>query len=400
MDFQYSDKTRELMHLVKQFRDKEVLPAEKIYEQQVSEGDRWQPVPIMEELKKKAKQQGLWNFFLPDDLGGAGLSVLEYAPLSEIMGYSPICSETMNCSAPDTGNMEVLARFGTEEQKERWLKPLLEGEIRSAFIMTEPEVASSDATNISATAVLEGDEWVINGRKWFSSGMGDPRCRIMIVMVRSNPENARHLQHSQILVPAGIPGLTIERPLSIFNYDDAPHGHMEIVFDNVRVPKDHCLLGPGRGFEIAQARLGPGRIHHCMRTLGVAERALELMCKRGIERVAFGKQLVDLGGNVDIIAEARMGIEMGRLLTLNAAQRIDLVGAKEARSEIAQIKVAVPRIALNIIDQAIQMHGAAGVTQDTPLAKMYASARTMRIVDGPDAVHLRSIGRDELTKYR
>ena len=400
MDFRYSDKTLDLMDRVRSFRDEEVLPAEPLFEAQVNEGERWQPVPVMEELKAKAKARGLWNFFLPDDLGGAGLSVLEYAPLAEIMGYSPICSETMNCSAPDTGNMEVLARYGTEEQKRRWLEPLLAGEIRSAFVMTEPEVASSDATNICATAELQGDEWVINGHKWFSSGAGDPRCKIMIVMVKTNPDNDRHQQHSQILVPMDTPGVTVQRPLEIFGYDDAPHGHMEITFEDVRVPADHCLLGPGRGFEIAQARLGPGRIHHCMRTLGVAERALELMCRRAVSRVAFGKPLADLGGNTERIARARIDIQMARLLTLDAAQKIDLLGAKAARSEIAQIKVAVPDVALRILDEAIQMHGGAGVTQDFPLAALWAGARTMRIVDGPDAVHLMSIGRMELKKYR
>ena len=330
---------------------------------------------------------------------GESMSNLDYAPLCELMGRSGIASEIFNCSAPDTGNMEVLAQYGTPEQQERWLKPLLEGEIRSAFAMTEPNVASSDATNISSSIVADGEEYVINGEKWWTSGAGDPRCKIIVFMGVTNPDNPKHSRQSQILVPMDTPGVEIKRMMTVFGSDDAPHGHGHVKFTNVRVPKENLLLGEGRGFEIAQGRLGPGRIHHCMRTVGVAERALELLCKRSTSRVAFGKPLSELGGNYDIIADCRTEIEMCRLLTLKAAYLMDSLGNKVARSEIAQIKVAVPNMALRVIDKAIQIHGGAGVSQDTPLARLYAGMRTLRIADGPDEVHRRTIARMELAKY-
>ncbi|RMU71529.1 Acyl-CoA dehydrogenase [Pseudomonas syringae pv. aptata] len=339
MDFAYSPKVQALRERVTAFMDAYVYPAEPVFERQVAEGDRWQPTAIVEELKARAKSEGLWNLFLPDSGLGAGLSNLEYAPLAEIMGRSLLGPEPFNCSAPDTGNMEVLVRYASEEQKARWLEPLLSGEIRSAFAMTEPDVASSDATNMAARAERDGDQWVINGRKWWTSGACDPRCKILIFMGLSNPEGPRHQQHSMILVPVDTPGVKIVRPLPVFGYDDAPHGHAEVLFENVRVPFENVLLGEGRGFEIAQGRLGPGRIHHCMRSIGMAERALELMCRRSIDRVAFGKPLVRLGGNIDLIADSRMEIDMARLLTLKAAYMMDTVGNKVARSEIAQIKV-------------------------------------------------------------
>ncbi|WP_277051972.1 acyl-CoA dehydrogenase [Zestomonas thermotolerans] len=399
MDFAYSPKVQELRERVTAFMESYVYPAEAVFAQQVAEGDRWQPTAIMEELKARAKAEGLWNLFLPESEYGAGLSNLEYAPLAEIMGRSLIGSEPFNCSAPDTGNMEVLVRYGSAEQKRRWLEPLLAGDIRSAFAMTEPGVASSDATNMQARAVRDGDEWVINGRKWWTSGACDPRCKVMIFMGLTNPDNPRHQQHSMILVPTDAPGVTILRPLTVFGYDDAPHGHAEVIFENVRVPYENVILGEGRGFEIAQGRLGPGRIHHCMRSIGMAERALELMCKRSVSRNAFGKPLARLGGNLDLIANSRIEINQARLLTLNAAYMMDTVGNKVAASEIAQIKVVAPNVALQVIDRAIQMHGGAGVSGDTPLAYFYAMQRTLRLADGPDEVHRVAIGKYELGKY-
>ena len=399
MDFAYSPKVQDLRERVTAFMDAYVYPAEAIFDQQVAEGDRWQPTAIMETLKLKAKAEGLWNLFLPDSEQGAGLTNLEYAPLAEIMGRSMLGSEPFNCSAPDTGNMEVLVRYANAQQKQQWLEPLLRGEIRSAFAMTEPEVASSDATNMQASALREGDEWVINGRKWWTSGVCDPRCKIMIFMGLSNPHNPRHQQHSMILVPVDTPGVKIVRPLPVFGYDDAPHGHGEVLFDNVRVPYENVLLGEGRGFEIAQGRLGPGRIHHCMRSIGMAERALELICQRSLARSAFGKPLARLGGNIDKIANSRMEIDMARLLTLKAAYMMDTVGNKVAKSEIAQIKVVAPNVALKVIDRAIQLHGGAGVSADFPLAYMYAMQRTLRLADGPDEVHRAAVGKCELDKY-
>lgn len=399
MDFSYSPKVQELRERVTAFMEAHVYPAEKIFEEQVSRGDRWQPTAIMDELKAKAKSEGLWNLFLPDSDYGAGLTNTEYAPLAEIMGRSLIGAEPFNCSAPDTGNMEVLVRYGSAEQKKQWLEPLLAGEIRSGFAMTEPGVASSDATNMQATAVREGDEWVINGRKWWTSGASDPRCKILIFMGLTNPDAPRHQQHSMILVPTEAPGVTVVRPLSVFGYDDAPHGHAEVSFENVRVPYEIVLLGEGRGFEIAQGRLGPGRIHHCMRSIGMAERALELMCQRAASRTAFGKPLALLGGNIDHIANSRLEINMARLLTLNAAYMMDTVGNKVAKSEIAQIKVVAPNVALKVIDRAIQMYGGAGVCSDFPLAHWYAMQRTLRLADGPDEVHRMAVGKYEMARY-
>ena len=399
MDFGYSPKVKELRERVDSFMQEHVFPAEPIFHQQVAEGDRWQPTAIVEELKVKARAAGLWNLFLPESDLGAGLTNLEYAPLAELMGRSGLASEAFNCSAPDTGNMETIVRYGSEEHKEKWLKPLLAGEIRSCFGMTEPGVASSDATNMQANARREGDEWVINGRKWWTSGACDPRCKIMIFMGLTNPDAPRHQQHSMILVLMDSPGLKVIRPLPVFGYDDAPHGHAEVVLENVRVPYSNVLLGEGRGFEIAQGRLGPGRIHHCMRSIGAAERALELMCKRSVEREAFGKRLAQLGGNIDLIAQSRIEINQARLLTLNAAYMMDTVGNKVAKSEIAQIKVVAPNVALNVIDRAIQMHGGAGVSDDFPLAHMYAMQRTLRLADGPDEVHRAAIGKLEVGKY-
>jgi acyl-CoA dehydrogenase len=399
MDFAYSPKVEKLRERVAAFIDAYVYPAEAVFESQVGEGDRWQPTAIMEDLKAQARAEGLWNLFLPESDRGAGLTNLEYAPLAEIMGRSLLGSEPFNCSAPDTGNMEVLERYANPAQKEQWLTPLLRGEIRSAFAMTEPDVASSDATNMAARAVRDGDEWVINGRKWWTSGACDPRCKIMVFMGLTNPEAPRHAQHSMILVPCDAAGITIVRPLSVFGYDDAPHGHAEVIFDNVRVPYENVLLGEGRGFEIAQGRLGPGRIHHCMRSVGMAERALELMCRRSVARNAFGRPLARLGGNMDKIADSRMEIDMARLLTLKAAYMMDTLGNKGARSEIAQIKVVAPTVAINVIDRAIQIHGGAGVSADFPLAAMYAMQRTLRLADGPDEVHRAAIGKLELAKY-
>lgn len=400
MDFSYSPKTRELLDKLIAFRDEHIYPNEEVFSRQVNEGDRWAAVPVVAQLQALAREQGLWNLFLPEPEYGAGLSNLEYAPLAEVMGCNEWAPEVFNCGAPDTGNMEVIARYGNKEQKEQWLKPLLSAEIRSCFAMTEPGVASSDATNMEATAVREGDEWVLNGRKWWISGAGDPRCKIAIFMCLTNPEAGRHEQHSQILVPMDATGVTVVRPLNVFGYDHAPHGHCEIMFDNVRVPYANVILGEGRGFEIAQGRLGPGRIHHCMRSIGTAERALELMCRRGMQRTAFGKPLIKLGGNFDVVAESRIEIEQARLLVLKAAWLMDNVGNKAAASEISQIKVVAPNVALRVIDRAIQMHGGAGVCQDVPLAEMYANQRTLRLADGPDEVHRMLVARRELAKYR
>jgi len=397
MSFEPSARTKELQQRLRQFMAAHVYPNEQRFHEEVAR-ERWKPTKIIEELKSKARAEGLWNLFLPDDPNGAGLTNLEYAPLCEIMGRSHIAPEVFNCSAPDTGNMEVLARYGTAEQKEKWLKPLLAGEIRSCFAMTEPEVASSDATNISASIVREGNEYVINGRKWWSSGAGDPRCKIAIFMGKSDPTAPLHKQQSMILVPLDTPGVTIVRLLSVFGYDHAPHGHAEIHFENVRVPAANMLLGEGRGFEIAQGRLGPGRIHHCMRCIGVAERALETMCKRVQTRVAFGKPLAEQGTIRAGIAESRMEIEQARLLTLKAAHLMDTVGNKAARAEIAMIKIVAPNVALRVLDRAIQAHGGAGVSQDTFLAASWAMVRTLRLADGPDEVHAESIAKWELAK--
>ena len=401
MIFEYNDKTKELIARVEAFMDKYVYPNEVTYQQQMDSfgENRWQVVPIVEDLKAKAKEEGLWNLFLPESEKGFGLTNLEYAPLCEIMGRVGFAAEVFNCSAPDTGNMEVFERYGNDDHKKTYLEPLLNGEIRSAFLMTEPDVASSDATNIETRIELDGDEYVINGRKWWSSGVGDPRCKVAIVMGKTNPDAPRHQQQSQIIVPLDAPGIEIVRMLPVFGYDDAPHGHAEVILKNVRVPKENLLLGEGRGFEIAQGRLGPGRIHHCMRTIGVAERALEKMCERILSRVAFGKRIADHSIWEQRVAEARTNIEMSRLLTLKAAYMMDTVGNKVAKSEIAQIKVAGPRIALQIIDDAIQAHGGGGVTSDFGLAKMYAGIRTLRLADGPDEVHNRTIARLELKKH-
>jgi acyl-CoA dehydrogenase len=399
MDFTHSDKVKDLARRLGAFMETYVYPNEKTFHEQVAKGDRWQPTAIVEDLKKKARAEGLWNLFLPESKRGAGLTNLEYAPLCEVMGRSPIAPEVFNCSAPDTGNMEVLERYGTEEHKEKWLKPLLAGEIRSCFAMTEPQVASSDATNIESRIVRDGDDYVINGRKWWSSGAGDPRCKIFIFMGKSDPSGPKHKQQSMILVPRDTPGVHIERMLPVFGYDDAPHGHGEIRFENVRVPATNMLLGEGRGFEIAQGRLGPGRIHHCMRTIGVAERALEAMIKRTRSRVAFGKAIVEHGTIRADIAESRMEIDQARLLTLHAAYLMDTVGNQQARAAIAMIKVVAPNVALRVIDRAIQAHGGAGVSSDFPLASAWAHARTLRLADGPDEVHKETIAKIEIAKY-
>jgi len=400
MHFEYSDKVKALQKRVLDFMEAHVYPNEERFAREIAEGDRWQPTQVVEELKEKARAEGLWNLFLPESDAGAGLTNLEYAPLAEIMGGSMMGSEVFNCSAPDTGNMEVLARYGSPEQQKEWLEPLLDGKIRSAFAMTEPAVASSDATNIEANIKRDGDEYVLNGRKWWTSGAGDPRCRILIFMGKSDPDNAdRHKQQSMVLVPIDAPGVKVERMLSVFGYDDAPHGHGEVSFDNVRVPAANMLLGEGRGFEIAQGRLGPGRIHHCMRTIGVAERSLEAMCKRLTSRVAFGKEIARHNVWQQRIADARIDIEQCRLLTLKAAYMMDTVGNKVARAEIAMIKVAAPRMALQIIDDAIQAFGGGGVSQDFRLAYSWAGIRTLRLADGPDEVHKNQIARIELKKY-
>ncbi|MGX7741008.1 acyl-CoA dehydrogenase family protein [Rhodopseudomonas palustris] len=405
MDFTMSDRQSEWLDRVTKFMNDHVRPAVPIYKQQDAEGERWKVIPVLEELKAKAKAEGLWNLFLPpsthddDEFHGAGLSNLEYALLSEQMGHISWASEVFNCSAPDTGNMEVLFRYGTKEQKQKWLRPLMAGEIRSAFLMTEPAVASSDATNIETRIEKDGDHYVINGRKWWSSGVGDPRCKIAIVMGKTDPNAARHQQQSQILVPLDSPGITIEKMLPVFGFDDAPHGHGVVKLENVRVPASNLLLGEGRGFEIAQGRLGPGRIHHCMRTIGKAEEALEKMVKRLQSRVAFGKRIIEFSVWEQRIAEARIDIEMTRLLCLKAADMMDKVGNKTAQLEIAMIKVAAPRMAQRIIDEAIQAFGGAGVSDDAGLAKDYANIRTLRLADGPDEVHNRAIARLEMKKY-
>ncbi|WP_047309699.1 acyl-CoA dehydrogenase family protein [Rhodopseudomonas palustris] len=405
MDFTMSDRQSEWLDRVTKFMNDHVRPAVPIYKQQDAEGERWKVIPVLEELKAKAKAEGLWNLFLPpsshddDEFHGAGLSNLEYALLSEQMGHISWASEVFNCSAPDTGNMEVLFRYGTKEQKQKWLRPLMAGEIRSAFLMTEPAVASSDATNIETRIEKDGDHYVINGRKWWSSGVGDPRCKIAIVMGKTDPNAARHQQQSQILVPLDTPGITIEKMLPVFGFDDAPHGHGMVKLENVRVPASNLLLGEGRGFEIAQGRLGPGRIHHCMRTIGKAEEALEKMVKRLQSRVAFGKRIIEFSVWEQRIAEARIDIEMTRLLCLKAADMMDKVGNKTAQLEIAMIKVAAPRMAQRIIDEAIQAFGGAGVSDDAGLAKDYANIRTLRLADGPDEVHNRAIARLEMKKY-
>ena len=399
MNFESTEKIDFYLPKVKQFIEEEVIPVEKkIYEQEKTGSDRWQPHEELEPLKEEARKRGLWNLFLPDSELGAGLSNFEYAHLAEQMGRTTFASEVMNCSAPDTGNMEVLVRYGSQEQQDQWLKPLLNGEIRSAFGMTEPGVASSDATNMEAKAELVDGQWVINGEKWWTSGAGDPRCKIIIFMCVTNPDNDRHRRHSMILVPMDTPGVEVQRMMHVFGYDDAPHGHAHIKFNNVKVPYENVILGEGRGFEIAQGRLGPGRIHHCMRAIGAAEVALEMMCDRGTKRTAFGKELVRLGGNFDVIANSRIEINQARLLTLQAAWMMDKYGNKHAASEIAQIKVVAPNVACNVIDRAIQMHGGGGVSQDFPLAKMYSFMRCLRLADGPDEVHRRSVARIELAK--
>ena len=393
----------DLLNRINDFVTNECLPKEEVFESQIKDGDeRWNSYPsVIDDLKEKAKSLGLWNLFLPESEFGAGLTNYEYSHLAEAMGVCHISSEAMNCSAPDTGNMEVIARYGNEQHQKEWLQPLLDGKIRSAFGMTEPGVASSDATNMRATAVLDGDEYVINGEKWWTSGAGDPRCKIIVFMCVTNPDNAKHQRHSQILVPMESDGIEVQRMMHVFGYDDAPHGHAHLKFTNVRVPKENLLLGEGRGFEIAQGRLGPGRIHHCMRTIGAGERALKLMCERGIDpsKTPFGKNIANLGANFDYIAESRIELNAARLLTLDAANKMDTVGNKIAASEIAQIKVFAPQVVLKIIDRAIQMHGGEGVSQLTPLASMYAHLRTLRLADGPDEVHRRAVARYELGKY-
>lgn len=403
MDFEYSPRTKDLQARLGAFMDEHVFPNERRFWQELqantAAGKRWTPLALIEELKPKARAAGLWNLFLPDSTHGAGLTNQEYAPLAEMMGRVPWASEVFNCSAPDTGNMETIERYGTPEQKERWLTPLLEGKIRSAFAMTEPAVASSDATNIEARIVREGDEYVINGRKWWTSGAGDPRLAVYIFMGKTDPDAPRHSQQSMILVPADAPGITILRPLPVFGYDDAPHGHMEVLFENVRVPVSNILLGEGRGFEIAQGRLGPGRIHHCMRLIGLAERSLQLMCQRASARVAFGKPIAAQTVTQERIAEARCRIDMARLLTLKAAWMMDVAGNKAAKAEIAMIKVVAPTMACDVIDWAMQVHGGAGMSDDTPLAYFYTLARTLRFADGPDEVHRNAIAKLELGKH-
>ena len=396
MNFDYSVKTRELQQKLQSFMDEHVCPNEKTYENEIKAGDRWQPLQLVEDLKQKARAENLWNLFLPEV---SGLSNLDYAPLAETMGRVYWSAEVFNCSAPDTGNMEVLWKYGSEEQKEKWLKPLLNGEIRSCFAMTEPDVASSDATNICASIVKDSDEYVLNGRKWWSTGAGDTRCKLAIFMGKTDAKKPRHLQQSMILVPMDAQGVKVERLLDVFGFDDAPNGHAEINFTNVRVPKENLLLGEGRGFEIAQGRLGPGRVHHCMRLIGIAERALELMCERARQRIAFGKTLAEQGVIRNWISEARLEIEQARLLVLKTAWMMDEIGNKAARNEIAMIKAVVPRMALKIVDRAIQAHGGAGVSQDFPLTNFWIVARSLRLADGPDEVHIESIAKKELKKY-
>jgi len=412
MDFEYSARTRELQAQLLRFMDEHVYPNEARYWAEIDAntkaGKRWTPLALIEELKPKARAQGLWNLFLPPSAKGsdhaetrvgAGLNNLDYAPLAEIMGRVPWASEVFNCSAPDTGNMETIERYGSPEQKKRWLEPLLDGKIRSAFAMTEPEVASSDATNITARIRRDGDHYVLNGRKWWTSGAGDPRCAVYIFMGKTDPDAPRHSQQSMILVPAGAPGITVVRTLAVFGYDDAPHGHMEVVFKDVRVPASNILLGEGRGFEIAQGRLGPGRIHHCMRLIGLAERSLELMCRRASTRVAFGKPVAAQTVTQERIAEARCRIDMARLLTLKAAWMMDVAGNKAAKAEIAMIKVVAPSMACQVIDWAMQAHGGGGMCEDFPLAYFYTAARTLRFADGPDEVHRNAIAKIELGKH-
>lgn len=404
MSFTLRPENRELLARVSAMIRDEVMPLEEDYAAEVGKGDRWQytdrQTEIFEGLKARAKAAGLWNFWLTDSDKGYGLSTVEYAFFAEEMGKTPLGAEVFNCSAPDTGNMEVFERYGTEAMKRDWLAPLLEGEIRSAYLMTEPEVASSDATNISMSCVRDGDDYVLNGEKYWASGAGDPRCRVYIVMVRTGDENApRHKRHSMIVVPAGTEGIEVLRPMLVYGHDDAPHGHMHIRFTDVRVPAENLLLGEGRGFEISQGRLGPGRIHHCMRAIGQAEAALELMCRRALSKEAFGKPLAQLGANYDIIAEARMEIEMARLLCLKAAWMMDQGDARAAAPWISQIKVVAPRVSLKVIDEAVQMHGGQGISQDTPLAHAWTHQRTLRLADGPDAVHRRQVARAELRKY-
>ena len=399
MDFELSARTKELQAQLNAFMDEHVYPAEEVYEAQLaSQADRWQLPPIVEELKAAARAQGLWNLFLPDAEHGAGLTNLEYAPLCEIMGRVHWAPEVFNCSAPDTGNMEVLHMYGSPAQQKQWLEPLLAGEIRSAFAMTEPAVASSDARNIECSIRRDGDDYVINGTKWWTSGMGDPRCKVMIVMGKTDPKAPTYEQQSQILVPSDTPGVTVKRMLPIMGYDDAPHGHGEVVFKDVRVPAENMILGEGRGFEIAQGRLGPGRIHHCMRVIGVAERALELMCRRAAERETWGRLLADRSVTQERIAQSRIEIDMCRLLVMKAAWKMDTVGNKEARQEIAMIKVAAPKMALDVIDRALQIHGGGGMSDDFPIAYMAAHTRAMRLFDGPDEVHRQQIARLELKR--
>jgi acyl-CoA dehydrogenase len=399
MSFAHTARTDALRQRLLVFMDEMIYPNEGVYTAQVdAAANRWESPPIMEELKRAARAAGLWNLFLPDSDLGAGLTNLEYAPLCEVMGRSPIAPEACNCSAPDTGNMEVLVRYGTKAHKRQWLTPLLKGSIRSAYTMTEPEVASSDATNICARIDRDGDHYVINGRKWWASGAGDTRCKILILMGKTDPEAPKHQQQSMILIPTDTPGVTRVRPLTVFGYDHAPHGHFEITFENVRVPTENLLLGEGRGFEIAQGRLGPGRIHHCMRLIGLAERSLEAMCARAKSRIAFGKPLADQGAVMEAIANSRIEIEQTRLLTLNAAHMMDTVGNKVARAEVAMIKVVAPNMALRVIDRAIQLHGGAGICEDFGLSAAWAHARTLRLADGPDEVHRRAVARLELKK--
>jgi len=400
MSITLSPRATELKARLDAFMAEHVYPNEPRFYRELDELGRWKPVPIVEELKPLARAQGLWNLFLPEAHFGAGLSNLEYAPLCEAMGRVPWASEIFNCSAPDTGNMEVLARYGTPEQQARWLRPLLDGEIRSCFAMTEPEVASSDATNIQASIVRDGDEYVLNGRKWWTSGAGDPRCKVAVFMGKTDPNAPRHQQQSMVLVPMDAPGVTVRRMLTVFGYDEAPHGHGDVDFVDVRVPVSNLLLGEGRGFEIAQGRLGPGRVHHCMRLIGLAERALESMCRRARERVAFGKPLADQGTVRADIAESRLAIEQARLLTMKAALMMDTVGNKAAQVEIAMIKIAAPRMAARVIDRAIQVHGGAGFCQDTFLGEAFAIARSLQVADGPDEAHRDHLAKIELKKYR
>ncbi len=404
MDLGVTDRLRPILAEVRSFIKDRVVPVDEEFIAEVGNGDRWtlndRQTEILEGLKAEARDRGLWNFWLTDSKRGPGLTTVEYAYIAEETGRAHIAAECFNCSAPDTGNMEVLERFGSDAQKKAWLEPLLNGEIRSAFAMSEPGVASSDATNIAMRAVLKDGHWVMNGEKTYISGAGDKRCKILICMVKTNPENARHQQHSQILVPMDTPGVEVIRPMGVFSMDDAPHGHMHIRFTDVRVPEDNIVLGPGRGFEVAQGRLGPGRIHHCMRAIGVAEEALALMCRRSLSRTAFGKPIAKLGGNYDKIANARMAIDMARLLTLRAAHAIDTQGVPEAQLWISKIKAQVPNVALDVIDDAIQMHGAAGLSDDFPLARMYMHMRTLRFADGPDEVHRMVVARHELRQYQ